>query len=65
MNITEIVESIGDNDEDRAKKLGVSVRTIYRYKNGQMPSLQVLMRNTELAKLLLSDKESVCVEKAA
>lgn len=56
-NFNQAITAAGSTDEERAAALGISVRTLYRYKTGQLPDLRRLLRHPGLLRAILMDAE--------
>lgn len=56
----ETLQSLGDNDTERAKALDVSTKTIERYRAGCLPDpVLKLARHPQLLRALASDAEKL------
>lgn len=56
-NFTQEINAAGSTDNERANNLGISMRTLYRYKSGTLPALRWLLQHPSLLRALADDAE--------
>ncbi len=65
-SFTAALLALGSTDVERAKALGVSMRSISRYKAGeQLPRLECLMPHPQLLHALATDAEIIATKQEA